>query len=97
MIHAIFLIFRRSTLKVINPAKEPNFARISLYWRLFDERLFYYLQGGELIHIYEIALSNYTINFTKLFSYAKRREKEYDRKQLMSNNMLQLVKDIIED
>ena len=62
-----------------------------------EERLFYYLQGGELMHIYENALSKYTINFTKLFSYAKRREREYDIKQFMTNHMFHLVKDIIDD
>lgn len=62
-----------------------------------EERLFYYLQGGELIHIYENALSNYTINFTKLFSYAKRREREQDIKQFMNNHLFHLVKDILND
>lgn len=62
-----------------------------------EERLFYYLKGGELIHIYENALSNYTINFTKLFSYAKRREKENDIKQFLINHMFHLVKDILND
>jgi hypothetical protein len=62
-----------------------------------EEHLFYYLQGGELMHIYENALTKYTINFTTLFSYAKRREKENDIKQFMTNNMLHLVKDILDD
>ncbi len=62
-----------------------------------EERLFYHLQGGELIHIYENALSNYTINFTTLFSYAKRREREHDIKQFMTSHMSHLVKDIIDD
>jgi len=62
-----------------------------------EERLFYYLQGSELIHIYENAITSYTINFTKLFSYAKRREREQDIKQFMTNHMLHLVKDIIDD
>lgn len=61
-----------------------------------EEKLFYYLQGAELMHIYENAISNYTVNFTKLFSYAKRREKEQDIKQFMTNHMYHLVKDIIE-
>lgn len=60
-----------------------------------EERLFYYLQGPELMHIYENAISNYAINFTKLFSYAKRREREQDIKQFMTNHMYHLVKDII--
>lgn len=62
-----------------------------------EESQFYYLQGSELIHIYENSLSKYTINFTKLFSYAKRREKEHEIKQFMTNHMSQLVKDIIDD
>ncbi len=63
---------------------------------LAEERLFYYLQGSELIHIYESAISNYAINFTKLFSYAKRREREQVIKQFMTNHINHLVKDIIQ-
>ncbi len=63
---------------------------------LFTEnKLFYFYQGAELIHVYENALKNYTLNYTKLFSYAKRREREHDIKQFMTNNMYHLVKDII--
>lgn len=61
-----------------------------------EEKLFYYLQGSELIHIYENAIRNYAINFTKLFSYAKRRDKELDIKQFMTNHMHHLVKGLIE-
>jgi hypothetical protein len=60
-----------------------------------EEKLFYYLQGSELMHIYEYAISNYAINFTKLFSYAKRREKEQAIKQYMMNHISHLVKDMI--
>lgn len=60
-----------------------------------DEKLFFHLQGSELIHIYENAISKYTINFTKLFSYAKRREREEEIKQFLAVHMLPLVKDII--
>jgi hypothetical protein len=62
-----------------------------------EDRLFYYLQGSELMHIYENALSKYTVNYTKLFSYAKRRERDHDIKQFMTNHMFHLVKDIIDD
>lgn len=61
-----------------------------------EEKLFYYLQGSELINIYTNAISTYTINFTKLFSYAKRREREQEIKQFMTIHMSHLVKDIIE-
>lgn len=60
-----------------------------------EEKLFYYLQGSELIPIYQNAISNYTLNFTKLFSYAKRREKEQAIKQFMKNHINQLGKYIL--
>ncbi|MCH6201039.1 hypothetical protein MMU07_15740 [Aquiflexum sp. LQ15W] len=61
-----------------------------------EAKLFNYLQGSELIHIYENALNNYDINFTRLFSYGKRREKEQDIKQFLTNHMYHLVKEIIQ-
>lgn len=62
-----------------------------------EKRLLHYLQGSELISIYENALSNYTINFTKLFSYAKRRERDLEIKHFITTHMFHLVKDIIDD
>jgi len=61
-----------------------------------EDKLFYYSQGSELVHIFENALKNYDINFTKLLSYAKRRERDTDIKMFLSNNMHHLVKDIID-
>lgn len=64
---------------------------------LFTEnKLFYFYQGAELMHVYENALKNYTPNYTKLFSYAKRRDREQDIKQFMTNNIYHLVKGVIE-
>jgi len=60
-----------------------------------EKKLFYFYQGTELMHVYENALKNYTLNYTKLFSYAKRREKEQNIKQFMINHMYHLVKDLI--
>ncbi len=62
-----------------------------------EDKLFYYLQGSEMIHLYESALTKYSINFTRLFSYAKRRERDQEIKQFMSNHLGHLVKDIIDD
>ncbi|MEI6139329.1 MAG: DUF6577 family protein [Mariniphaga sp.] len=62
-----------------------------------EEKLFYFSQGSELVHIFENAINTYTINFTKLFSYAGRRDKEQDLKTFLINNMSHLVKDIIND
>lgn len=62
-----------------------------------EEKLFYYLQGSEIRHLYENAVNNYAINFTRLFSYAKRRERDQKIKQFMSTHMHHLVKDYIDD
>jgi len=51
-----------------------------------DEKLLYFYQGSERIHIYENAITNYTINYTKLFSYAKRRKREQEIKQFLTYN-----------
>ena len=62
-----------------------------------EDKLFYFSQGAELVHIFKSAISAYNINFTKLFSYAGRREKEQDLKAFLNNNLSHLVKDIIND
>jgi len=64
---------------------------------LFTEnKLFYFYQGAELVNVYKNILKNYTLNYTKLFSYAKRRDQEQDIKQFMTNHMYHIVKDVIE-
>jgi hypothetical protein len=57
-----------------------------------EEKLYYFYQGSELIHIYENAIKNYTINFSKLFSYAGRREKEQAIRQFLAKNLHHLIK-----
>jgi len=78
------------TVKICTPSLEK------ILVDLFAEpALFYYLQGPELMHIYEHAIGNYTVNFTRLFSYAKRRQKEQAIRQFITNKMHHLVKDIV--
>ena len=62
-----------------------------------DENLYHFFQGSELINIYEKILERYSINFTKLFSYAKRRKKEQEIKQFMNNHIPNILEDIIND
>lgn len=61
-----------------------------------ETELFYFFQGFELVHIYEEAIKKYALNYTKLFSYSKRRRREHDIKQFMTNHLYHLVKEIIE-
>jgi hypothetical protein len=62
-----------------------------------EDKIFYFYQGSELIHIYENAISNYTVNFTKLFGYASRRGKEHEIKFFLTQNMSHLIEEIIND
>ena len=62
-----------------------------------EEKLFYFYQGGELRHIYENAIKKYTINFSKLFTYAGRREKENEIKSYLAQNIGETIEDIIND
>lgn len=48
-----------------------------------DKQLFNAYQGRELAHIYNNAYNRYTIDFTKLFSYATRRRKAEDLKNFL--------------
>lgn len=63
---------------------------------LFAERkLFYFYQGNELVNIYNSALNHYALNFTKIFHYAKRRDKAQEIKDFMLKNMPHLTKGFI--
>lgn len=49
-----------------------------------DKKLFNAFQGNELVNIINNAFHHYSIDFTKLFSYAKRRRKETDLMEYLS-------------
>jgi len=57
-----------------------------------NDALFYFLQGAELQRIFENALNGYSINFTTLFGYAKRRNKEESIKKYINRNFPALPK-----
>lgn len=64
---------------------------------LFSAGWLYFSLSFELVHIYENIIEKYVVNFTKLLSYAKRREKECEIKQFILQHMSHLVKDILDD
>ncbi|SNR68179.1 DUF6577 family protein [Lutibacter flavus] len=59
-----------------------------------DEDLYHFYQGSEMVNIYEKIIDTYSINFTKLFSYAKRRKKEQEIKQFISKHIPNILEDI---
>jgi hypothetical protein len=62
-----------------------------------DDKQLYFYQGHEMINIYESALRRCSINFSRLFSYARRKGKEADIKSFIENNMNHIVKNIFHD
>ena len=60
-----------------------------------DAVTFYTIQGREMDTLFENALKRYQINFTKLISYARRRNKEEQIKSYLENNFGDFVKDIL--
>lgn len=77
--------------KIITPQFEKILVDI-----FADEKLFYFYHGSELTHLFENAIKRYSINYTRLFSYAKRRDKEEGLKAYLNNNLKHVIMDVIE-
>jgi hypothetical protein len=61
-----------------------------------DAVTFYAIQGSEMDALFETAFKRYQINFTKLISYAKRRNKEEQIKGYLEHNFPEVVNGILE-
>ncbi len=61
-----------------------------------DKKLFAAFQGSEYVHIINNAYKRYSIDFTKLFHYAKRRTKETELLELFSSQT-DIPKSILND
>lgn len=61
-----------------------------------DPVTFYSIQGSEMDALFENALKRHQVNFTKLISYARRRNKEEQIKSYLETHFGDLVKDILE-
>ena len=51
-----------------------------------DKDIFYFIQGSEIFNIYKNASEKYTINFNRLYRYAKRRN-SYDEIKIIFNQI----------
>jgi hypothetical protein len=49
-----------------------------------DSDIFSFLQGSEMLNIFESALGKYTVNTNRLLRYAKRRNKEKDIRNILN-------------
>jgi hypothetical protein len=60
-----------------------------------DDATFFAIKGSEMDSLFENALKRYRINFTKLLSYARRRNKEDQVKGYLMKNFVDLVPDML--
>ncbi|MCK5136468.1 MAG: hypothetical protein KAR19_11820 [Bacteroidales bacterium] len=61
-----------------------------------DKKLYSAFQGSELVHIINYAYNRYSIDFTKLFGYAKRRRKEIEIMGFLSDKT-DIPKNVLND
>lgn len=60
-----------------------------------DEIIYYPVRGGEMKIIFEKAIRNYNINFTRLMSYARRRAQEQQLREYLTDKFDDLLNDIL--
>ncbi len=74
----------KSPTQKVKKAATPTLEKliVDLYC---DKKLFAAFQGSELVHIINNAYSRYSIDFTKLFNYSKRRRKETEMMKFFSD------------
>lgn len=85
----------RSPAQLIDDIKVPALEKIlvDLYC---DEQVYFAYQGHQLEIIYRNAASRYTLNFSKLLTYAKRRSREDEIKALLMKVLEKDLKEIIQ-
>ncbi len=89
-------LISKSPIKKLEEIKIPTLEKIIV--DLFcDKKVFYMYQGHELKEILRNAVSDYTLNFTKLFHYARRRGKEAEIKLYFSEKLSDYVQGILDD
>jgi len=85
----------RSPIQLIQDVKAPALEKIlvDLYC---DEETYFAFQGHQLSTIYQNVAARYSLNFSKLFTYAKRRSREDEIKNIFRNVLDEDLKKIIE-
>jgi DNA-binding Lrp family transcriptional regulator len=56
-----------------------------------DSEIFFFLQGNEMLNIFENAVEKYTVNTDKLLRYAKRRNKKDEIQQILERVLNQTI------
>lgn len=95
------LISRSPCLTASQEGKRKNKIKIPSLEKILidvfcDTKTFYAVQGQEKEYIFENAMKKYTINFTKLFSYAQRRGRKEVVESYITDNFSHLIENLLE-
>ncbi|MHB1922979.1 MAG: DUF6577 family protein [Chitinophagaceae bacterium] len=85
----------RSPTMEINRVIIPTLEKI-LVDLFCDEKIFFAFQGKQLVKIYQMAFEKYSINYSILYNYAKRRKRGEKLKEFLLENLFEKVKKFIE-
>jgi hypothetical protein len=85
----------RSPVQLIEEIKVPALEKI-LVDVYCDDQIYYAFQGSQLMQIYRNAVAKYSLNFSTLLNYAKRRNREDEIKSLLITVVNNDLKSIIE-
>lgn len=85
----------RSPVQLIEEVKVPSLEKI-LVDICCDDHIYYAFQGNQLKQIYRNAIAKYSLNFSTLLNYARRRNREDEIKELLLNAVDKDLKKIIE-
>lgn len=85
----------RSPIQLTEGIKVPSLEKI-LVDVYCDDHIYYAFQGSQLKQIYRNAAAKYSLNFSTLLNYAKRRNREEEIKNLLLNAVDKDLKKIIE-
>ncbi|MDD2375978.1 MAG: hypothetical protein PHD15_01810 [Clostridia bacterium] len=88
---SVKVLIKKSPLNKAKTFSVPKMEKILV--DLFIDKMYIAYQGQELITIYEEVISNYNIDFVKLYAYAKRRNKNHEiRRYINKLNINDLYK-----
>jgi hypothetical protein len=76
-------LISEAPLQDVDAATLPTLEKI-LVDLVADSEIFFFLQGHELLNIFESALGKYTVNTDRLLRYAKRRNKKEELQKMLN-------------
>jgi len=88
-------LIHRSPTQRIKTIKVPSIEKILLDI-FYETKIFFFYQGEEIYNIFHEVIEKYSLNYSKLFNYAKRRGQEENIKEYITKNFKNEIKELLE-